>query len=499
MNKDFRVGFRILKSFRTFPSVVLFLVVACFARADAQTLTPLHQFSSINGLDGGDPLYVHLIQATDGNFYGTTIYGGTNSAGTVFKITPTGTINFLYYFKGSAANDGEFPEAGVVQGSDGNFYGTTYEGGSNSYGTVFKMTPTGVLTNLHIFVHDYTNGLWPFSQMIEGTDGFFYGTTSAGGTRGYGTVFKIDSNGNFSTIYSFTNGLDGSDPYAGVYQGSDGNFYGTTEYGGGTNCPGNGCGTVYKVTSAGTLTSLHQFGASPQDGRYPIGGIIQGWDGNYYGTTYDGGTNSEGTVFRVTSAGTLTNLYQFGALTYDGLDPNAALLQGSDGYLYGTTYEGGSNAAGTLFRIGLTGGLVYIHDFGAVTVPIGDGVEPASSPVEGYDGNLYGTTFHGGTNELGIIYKFSFPVPPNPNQPTGFTQTGNPNGNPNGTSTVVFGVAAIAGETYQLQFANTLSPSTIWSNVPGVSVTNATGGPLSFTNFITGVVSQQFYRFQITP
>jgi uncharacterized repeat protein (TIGR03803 family) len=470
----------------------LFCLLAGFlGDLHAQTLTSLYRFTGAPG-DGSQPLWMHLIQATDGDFYGTTEFGGLTNVGTVFKVTSAGAETVLYQFKGSTVNDGEFPEAGLVQGSDGNFYGTTYEGGSNFYGTVFKMTPAGVLTNIHVFQPSATHdGRWPFSPLTQGTDGFLYGTTSAGGTPGYGTVFQMDFAGNLTIIHSFTNGPDGNDPYAGVFQGSDGYFYGTTQMGG-----SNGVGTVYKVNAAGNFIPLHQFGSTPTDGQNPIGGIIQGYTGDYYGTTYNGGSNGYGTVFRMTSAGVLTNLYQFGGPAYDGLNPRAGLTQGSDGYLYGTTYLGGTNGnAGTLFKIGPNGGLIYLHDF---DVFIGDGVYPAAAPVEGYDGNYYGVTYQGGTNgSLGMVYKLSYPVPANPNQPN-ITDNGNTNANPNGTNTIVVGVSSVAGETYQLTFADVL-PATVWSNVPGGFVSNAIGGPLLFSNFVSSAVSHRFYRFQIIP
>lgn len=458
--------------------------------APAQSFSILHQFSGGTN-DGSQPIWMHLIQASDGNFYGTTEYGGVSNAGTIFKTTPTGSLTVLHQFKGGAANDGQFPEAGLAQGSDGNFYGTTYEGGTNFYGTVFQMTPAGVLTNLHIFQGPLTHdGRWPFSPLIQGTDGFFYGTTSAGGMKGYGTVFRMDTAGNLSVIYSFTNGADGNDPYAGVFQGSDGFFYGTTSRGGTNGVEYNGFGTAYKVSSGGVFFPLHEFGATATDGENPIGGIIQGYTGDYFGMTEEGGSNGYGTVFKITSAGVLTNLYHFGGPANDGLNPQNGLIQGSDSYLYGTTYEGGTNGAGTLFKIGPGGGMIYLHSFDAF---IGDGVYPSGSPVEGYDGNYYGTTYQGGTNYLGVIYKLAYPETNNPNQPN-ITETGN-----SGTSNnIVVGVAGVAGETYQLQFAPVL-PSAVWSNLPGGVISNAIGGPFWFSNIVSGISTQGFYRLKITP
>jgi uncharacterized repeat protein (TIGR03803 family) len=466
------------------------LGLAPAGHATAQSLTILHQFSGGTN-DGSQPIWMHLIQASDGDFYGTTEYGGVSNAGTVFKITSGGSLTVLYQFKGGMANDGEFPEAGLMQGSDGNFYGTTYEGGTNFYGTVFKMSPAGVLTNLHIFQGPVTHdGRWPFSPLFQGTDGFFYGTTSAGGSKGDGTVFQMDSKGNLAVIYSFTNGLDGEDPYAGVFQGSDGYFYGTTEKGGTNGVEYGGYGTVYRVSSGGAFTPLHQFGATTTDGQNPIGGIIQGYTGDYFGTTYEGGSNGYGTVFRITSAGVLTNLYHFGGPAYDGLNPGAGLLQGSDSYLYGTTYLGGTNGAGSLFKIGAAGGLTYVHAFDAF---IGDGVHPEDALVEGYDGNYYGTTYQGGTNGLGVVFKLAYPVSENPNQPN-ITESGNSSA----TNDFVFSCSSVAGETYQLQFADALSAA-VWSNVSGAARSNAIGGPLFLSNSVSGAVTQRFYRLQITP
>ena len=250
---------------------------------------------------------------------------------------------------------------------------------------------------------------------------------------------------------------------------------------------------------------MHEFGGTLNDGQYALGGLIQGYVGDYFGTTSGGGTNDSGTIFRITSTGSLTNLYNFGALANDGLNPRTGLLQGSDSYLYGTTYEGGSNYVGTLFKIGPEGGLIYVHDFDSF---IGDGIYPEGALVEGYDGNYYGTTYEGGTNYLGVVYKLTYPVPENPNQPNpnepnpnepNITVSGNPNGNnPDAANEVIISLASVAGEIIQLQSADSL-PASVWSNVPGAAVTNSIGGPLFFTNYISGTVPQQFYRLQITP
>jgi uncharacterized repeat protein (TIGR03803 family) len=354
-------------------AVVLLLMVGGVGRASGQMLTNLYQFSG--GTDGLGP-QAGLVQGCDGYFYGTTYFGGLltmNSPlgyGTVFKITPQGKLTPLWQFNGF---NGLNPEAGLVQGSDGNFYGTTYVGGANyydpgvnnGYGTVFKITPQGTLTTLYNFCDQpgCADGLGPQAGLVQGSDGNFYGTTAYGGTQtncaaGCGTVFRITSQGTLTTLYNFCDQpgcADGLGPQASLVQGSDGNFYGTA-YWGGTN----GYGTVFKITSQGMLTTLCQFNGA--NGWNPRAGLVQGSDGNFYGTTEGGGTNSIGTVFKITSQGTLTTLWQFNGS--DGTSPFGSLVQGSDGSFYGTTWFGGTNGLGTVFKITPQGALTTLYQFG---------------------------------------------------------------------------------------------------------------------------------------
>jgi uncharacterized repeat protein (TIGR03803 family) len=259
----------------------------------------------VNCTDGAYPL-AGLIQATDGNFYGTAYAGGVNGNGTAFKITPAGTLTTLYSFCSQAnCGDGETPYAALVQGTDGNFYGTTYAGGSSSNcnggcGTVFKITSANTLSTLHGFAG--TDGSAPYAALVQAIDGNFYGTTEGGGTNGYGTVFKITPGGTLTTLYSFcsqTNCGDGAYPLAGLIQATDGNFYGTTEVGG-----TNGYGTVFKITPGGTLTTLYSFCSQTNcgDGASPLAGLIQATDGNFYGTTDYGGTMGYGAIFSLSGA-----------------------------------------------------------------------------------------------------------------------------------------------------------------------------------------------------
>ena len=246
--------------------VVLLLCAAMAIASPAQVLTTLHSFA---GGDGASPLFAGLVQATDGNFYGTTVAGGAYNSGTVFKISFSGTLTTLHSFNGA---DGAASYAGLVQATDGNFYGTTIAGGASNTGTVFKITPSGTLTTLYSFCSqaNCADGTNPRAGLVQAIDGNFYGTTFGGGANDEGTVFKITPSGGLTTLYSFcgqANCADGQHPLAGLIQATDGNFYGTTWYGG-----ANDEGTIFKIPPSGALTTLHSFGYL--DGGYPYAGLI---------------------------------------------------------------------------------------------------------------------------------------------------------------------------------------------------------------------------------
>ncbi len=267
--------------------VAAIITIGCIA-VSAQTLTTLHSF---NGGDGRSP-EATLVQGSDGNFYGTTPLGGAHFKGTVFKIDAAGSLTTLHSFSGSPG-DGAVPVAGLVQGTDGNFYGTTASGGELFQGTVFRITPAGALTVLHSFSGYPGQGAVPFAGLVQGSDGNFYGTTALGGAHFKGTVFKIDAAGSLTTLHSFSGSPgEGANPVAGLVQGSDGNFYGTTALGG-THFKG----TVFNIDATGNLTTLHSFSGSPSEGALPFAGLVQGSDGNFYGTTVLGGAHGAGTVF----------------------------------------------------------------------------------------------------------------------------------------------------------------------------------------------------------
>lgn len=350
--------------------------------------TPLYSFTGAAGA-GAFPL-AGLIEGSDGNLYGTTQAGGNdNGDGTVFQITPEGAETTLYSFAGPPS-DGSNPVAGLTLGSDGNFYGATNAGGANGDGTVFEITSAGAETVLYSFAGGTNDGAGTQAGLVEGSGDTFYGTTDGGGASGDGTVFEITSAGTESVLHSFAGGSsDGAYPVAGLILGNDGSLYGTTKVGG-----ANGDGTVYKITPDGTKTVLYSFAGGGSDGAYPVAGLILGSDGNFYGTTEDGGPNSYGTVFKITPDGIETVLYFFAGGSADGANPYAGLIQGTDGNLYGTTREGGANGYGTVFEITLDGTETVLHSFAGAG---GDGLYPVGGLIEGDDGNLYGTTDGGGT------------------------------------------------------------------------------------------------------
>ncbi len=386
-------------------NLVLFCAAAAIAaRAQNVFFTTLANFDGANGAGLSGP----LVLASDGNFYGTANGGGSYSEGTVFKITPSGVLTSVYSFCAqTGCPDGNGPLGGVVQGTDGNLYGVTQYGGSYDNGTVFKITATGTLTTLYSFCAQAgcTDGSQPLAGLVQATDGNFYGTTAGGGVYGAGTVFKMTPAGMLTTLHSFDND-DGGGPAAALVQGSDGNFYGTTYYGGNYIW-----GTVFKISPGGDFTSLYSFKQYPY-GANPYGSLVQGNDGNFYGTTEGGGTNYNcepgcGTVFTITSSGAFTTLYDFSGP--DGFSPYAGLVLGSDGNFYGVTQSGGSSSwcnsygvsgCGTVFTMTPGGMLTTLHSF-----DLTDGAGPSSALVQVRNGSFYGTTNGGGADGDGTIFR----------------------------------------------------------------------------------------------
>jgi uncharacterized repeat protein (TIGR03803 family) len=353
----------------------------------------LHSFQN-NSADGGLP-QAALLQAFNGTMYGVTFAGGANSQGTIFSVSPAGVETALYSF--GAAGDGANPFGSLIVGADGNFYGTTVNGGQYGGGTVFKVTSGGVETVVHSFGNGQ-DGQNPYGNLVLASDGNFYGTTAGGGVNGEGTVFKLTPQGVETVLHSFDSSAgDAYHSVSGLLQASDGNLYGTSQGGGANNA-----GAVFKISLQGVESVLHSF-AGGSDGAGPTQGLIQGVDGSLYGTTGDGGSGAAGVLYKITLAGRVSIIYTFGQSYLDGEGPNCTLVQGSDGNFYGTTQRGGANFAGTIFEVTPAGSETVLYSFGNTP---GDGLVPSSGLIYHYNGHFFGTTSAGGTNNSGTVFKF---------------------------------------------------------------------------------------------
>ena len=360
----------------------------------AQTFSVLHDFGSNTG-DPSKPAYSGIIaQGRDGNLYSTAPAGGA-CCGALFQITPAGKLKNIHNFTGSN-NDGAFPQGGVTLGSDGNFYGTTYEGGSVTAGTVFKVTPGGTYTTLYSFTGG-SDGAYPFAPPVEGNDGNFYGTTTAGGNTtacgsGCGTIYKITPAGVLTNLYQFDI-THGYAPYGPLVLGTDGNFYGTTTFGTSANA-----GVVFKISSTGKFALLFSFDNA--HGQTPFAGLVQGADGNFYGTTINGGSTGGGVVYKITPSGKLTVLHAMNGTT-DGARPFGGLALASDGNFYGANAYGGtvnSNCAdgcGTFFKITPKGAYSVLYKFDFTT-----GATSENTPFQHTSGVAYGDSPVGGTGNV---------------------------------------------------------------------------------------------------
>jgi len=454
------------------------LIVPC-AYGDVPIIT-LISFSTANGASPA----AGLVQGPDGGFYGTTQFGGSYGQGTVFKITSNGTFTNLLSFTGtSGLYPGANPVGNLVSGANGIFYGTTEAGGASNYGTVFAVTANGTFTSLVSFTG--TNGAdlgdSPAAGLVWGTNGNLYGTTQYGGTNdlangGDGTLFEVTTNGGFTSLVSFnaTNGVYiGANPAGNLVLGADGNFYGTTYYGGTNDLVNGGDGTIFRITHAGGFSSLFSFNTS--NGANPQAGLVQGANGSFYGTTFNGGSNALGEVFNITSQGLLTTLLTFNST--NGANPYAGLVQGLDGNFYGTTQFGGTNGYGTVFQMTPAGRFTSLISFAQT-----NGANPVAGLTQGTDGNFYGTTASGGTNYTsGTVFRFT--------PPPLFLKEWLTNG------TYACTWSAATSQTYQVQFITHLG-QTNWSNlgsaIPATSSTATTSDPL-------GTNQQRFYRVSLGP
>jgi uncharacterized repeat protein (TIGR03803 family) len=379
-----------LFTYITIAILLLVETVSLTPPAQSQTFSILYTFTG--GADGGFPV-ASLIRDPQGNLYGTTYAGGVSGAGTVFKLSRAGKETVLYSFTGGS--DGLFPNSQVIQDSEGNLYGTTYEGGDFHLGTVFRLSRTGQVTVLQSFTGS-SDGASPVAGLIRDPEGNLYGTASGGGL-GNGTVFKLSKTGKFTVLYSFKGGSDGLLPMARLLRDSNGSLYGTTVLGG-----SYGYGTVFELGNAGKETVLYTF-TGGSDGAEPSAGLIQDSKKNFYGTAFYGGAYGYGTVFKLSKAGEETVLYSF-ASGLDGANPDGELFRDSKGRFYGTTGAGGVAGSGygygTVYKLSEGRKETVLYRFSGKL----DGDTP-HGVVRDERGNLYGTTDHGGSSDWGTVFK----------------------------------------------------------------------------------------------
>lgn len=390
--------------------VLTFLAVLVLAAlAQAQTFTALYYFTG--GSDGASPLAA-LTPDKARNLYGTTNLGGDlencapSGCGVVFKLDEAGHETVLWTFTGG--NDGGNPGSGLVLDSAGNLYGTTFYGGAEQCGVVFKIDAAGKESVLHAFTG--ADGCNPAQGLVMDKARNLYGTT-AFSAFSYGTVFKLDSAGNETILHKFGGGSsDGASPYMGhLLMDEAGNLYGVTYYGGSTGCTyGSSCGVLYKLSKKGTFTLLHRFAGGTSDGCNPFGTVAIDKKGNLYGTTsYCGSSGGDGfgTVWKVNKTGTETILHNFAGGTSDGCNPYAGVVRDSEGNSYGTTMSCGTSIdGGTVWKLSAEGTLTLLHSF-----DWSDGARPDGEVLRTANGELFGTTSDGGSGNgyyLGTVWSY---------------------------------------------------------------------------------------------
>lgn len=433
--------------------IIALLSIGTVICSEAQTFTTVFDFDKTNG---AEPNF--LVQGNDGNIYGTTAAGGQRNLGTIFRFSPDGSLTTLYSFCARKnCTDGKGPFS-LVQTADGSWFGLTGGGGAAGFGTFFQLTPSGSFRLLHSFCAqaNCVDGYAPAGQLIQAIDGKFYGTTAFGGAYNHGTVYSVTTSGLYTVLYNFCpqtpNCVDGAEPNPGVIQANNGILYGTTSFGGSNQ--NSSPGTIFEITTAGKFTSLYTLSNNNGQDAIP-NGLIQGADGNLYGTSYSvGGT---GALFRFTLAGKYTLLHTFCVIRScaDGSNPARALTQGSDGGLYGTTSLGAAGGYGTIFERTRIGAFDVLYTFcsgsGGCTESYGAG----SPLIQSTTGLFYGTS-GSVSSPSGTLYSLDMGLGPFVKSAPTFGKTGMTIGilgnNLTGTTSVTFnGTSAtftVASDTY---------------------------------------------------
>ena len=378
-------------------SLSLLLVICGAITATSQTFQKIFTF---NGTNGESPLAMSLTQGTDGGLYGTTVGGGLYGSGTIFRISQAG-LRTLFNFN---ASPGTGPATSLIQANDGEYYGTSSGDGPNNWGTVFKITARGNLTTLYSFCASgtCTDGMEPHASLLQASDGNFYGSTMEGGDLtcqagfGCGLLFKITPQGDFTIVHVFE-GIDGRTLATPLIQADDGNIYGATLQGGTYDF-----GTIFKLTLSGQLTTLHSFNYS--DGYAPTS-LIQALDGDLYGVTANGGAYAGGAFFKLSLGRGLALLHSFNS--DEGQSPAPGLIQATDGNFYGTTQVGGQNLAGTVFQLTASGAITTLHNFAVV-----DGTNPSGGLMQDTNGLFYGGTVFGGAKNDGTLFSLDTGLKP---------------------------------------------------------------------------------------
>ena len=450
--------------------------------------TNLVSFTGVGGAFPGAAPYAGLVLGADGNFYGTTSQGGSNNLGTVFQLTPGGVFTSLFSFNGA---NGATPKAALTPGQGGILYGTTFAGGVSNWGTIFLITTNGAFTNLFSFTgtNNPYQGAAPAAALVTDGAGNFYGTTGYGGTTnalylnssyllgyGYGTVFQLTTNGTVTAPVVF-GGTNGANPSGGLMLAKDGNFYGTTTWGGpGISSASAGFGTIFRMSPDGAFTNFYKFGGG-SDGGFIYAGLVEGDNGYLYGAAFYGGTAGNGALFKISTNGNFVPLHSF--TYFESGTPYTGMMKGRDGNVYGTTY---GNALygyyGSVFQLKPDGTYTNLFLFNN-----DNGSNPAGVLVQGPDNNFYGTT-SSGANGLGTIFWLSVPMPAVFKT---ITLT-------NGAAT--FAWSAVAGQTYQLQYSTNLT-QTNWTILGKLIV--ASNGVMTTTDSNVADSSQRFYRVVLFP